>query len=159
MWIALLLVGIIGVRQLLEPSDQPRTLGFLEGSDPLIVRSSEQLHRFPTLGISVDVTEGWTYLAVAEDVQASAPTFVHKDSQSIVRLEPFRLRSWPPAGRETEVESVGEWELEWAEIDYRRVGRLRKPPIDLMILAVTHQPHAKLNQEVRDFCGRIRFLR
>lgn len=156
---ALLLVGLIGLGQLLEPSDRPHMLGFLEGSAPPIVRSSDQLHRFPALGIAVEVNNGWTYLSVADDVEAVAPTFVHKDSQSIVRLEPFQLRSWPPAANPLQTELVGELEWEWTEVDHRRVGRLRVPPIDLMILAVTHQPDANLNREVREFCAAIRLLR
>jgi hypothetical protein len=131
----------------------------LEGSARPIVRSSDQLHRFPALGIAVEVNNGWTYLSVADDVEAVASTFVHRDSQSIVRLEPFQLRSWPPAGAAVETMRLGELEWEWAEVDHRRVGRLRKPPVDLMILAVTHQPHAKLNQEVLEFCAGIRPIR
>ena len=159
LWVALLLVGLIGLRQLLGPADQPQTLAFLDALNPVVVRSSEQLHRFASLGVEVEVTEGWTYLGVVDDIQATSPTFVHKASQSIVRLEPFRLRSWPPSGANLEVETGGQLTLEWAEIDYRRVGRLRQAPVDLMILAVTPQPHAQLNREVRDFCRRIRPIR
>ena len=158
-WVALLLVGLIGLRQLLEEPSPRQTLSYLEGSHPLIIRSIAERHQFPLLGVEVELAEGWTYLSVAEDVQASTTTFLHSSAQSIVRLEPFRLVEWPPAGTEVEVESYGDWSVEWTEIDHRRVGRLREPPVDLFLIVVTHQHHARLNQEIRDFCRGIRVMR
>ncbi len=138
--------------------DQQQSLVYVESGDPLIVRSSDQRHRFPILGIEIEISDGWTYLSVADDLRAAAPTFVHQKSGSILRLEPFRLRSWPPQGAELELEQYGEFSCEWSEIDHRRVGRMREPPVDVAILVITHQSKAKLNPEVRSFCRGIRLI-
>ncbi len=155
-WVALLLVALIGLRQSLVGPDQNATLSYLDGDHPTIIRTSGSQHRFPILGLEIDLSDGWDYLSVADDRRAAAPTFVHKTSQAIVRLEPFRLRDWPPGDVEIEVEQYGDFEVEWAEVDHRRVGRLREPPVDLAIFVISHRPHGELSPPIRELLGRIR---
>ena len=159
-WIALALVGLVGLRQFFAVPENPNaTLSYLEGDSPPIIRTSGSHHRFPILGLEIDVTNGWDYLSVADDRHAVAPTFTHKRSQAIVRLEPFRLRDWPPGEIEIEVEQYGDYEVEWAQVDHRRVGRLREPPVDLAIFVVSQRPQGELSPPIRELLGRIRLLR
>lgn len=158
MWIALLLVSLVGLRQFLVTPDQNSTLSYLEGDHPPIIRTSGSQHRFPMLGLQIDLPDGWDYLSVADDRRAAAPTFVHKMSQAILRLETFRLRDWPPGDMEIEVEQYGSHEVEWVEVDHRRVGRLREPPVDVAIFVVSHRPHGELSPAIRELLGQIRLL-
>lgn len=157
-WVALLLVGLIGLYQVVRPPRQSQALGYLEEGNPIILRQRGKVHPFPTLGVTVGVFDGWTYLSIAEDSEALAPTFVHPGSNSIVRLQPFHLQTWPPQGLAVEREDVGDFDVEWVVVDDLHLGRLSRQAVDLAILVMSHQPNAPLDPAIREFCRRIHRL-
>lgn len=157
-WVALLLVGLIGLYQLVRPPGRSEMLGYLEQDEPLILRQQDKLQPLPALGVTVGVFDGWTYLSVAEDSEAVAPTFVHPASYSVVRLQRFHLQTWPPQGLTVERENHGDFEIEWVVVDDLRIGRLSRQSVDLAILVLSHQRDAPLDPAIRDFCGRIQLL-
>lgn len=158
MWVALVLVSVVGLSRLLPQPNESTTLSYLQKGKPFIVRSSGVSHRFPTLGVEVDVTNGWTYLSTRDDARAFTPTFVHPASRSIVRLQASKITVWPAGESNPEVEQYGENECQWIVLEQLRLGRLQTPPIDLAIVALTHEPHGNLNRQVRDFCAQIRAI-
>lgn len=157
-WLGLLLVALLGLHEVAQKPIPLRTLEYLEAESPVILRTSDTVHRFPILGVEVELNDGWSYLSISEDVRAAKPTFVHEKSHSIIRLEPFRLQTWPPSEVDLIDQANGQLVLTWARFDDRWLGRLEGPDIDLMLLVMNHQPVAELNREVQNFCDRIRIL-
>lgn len=136
----------------------PRTLDYVEGDRPVILRTTEKSHAFSALGVEVTPPKGWSYLAVADDGFADRPTFVNEATHSIIRLQAFGFRSWPPIDREVATNVYENVTIEWIDADHRRIGRITAGDVDLAIVAMTHATSFEPNESMEEFCNSIRIL-
>jgi len=154
MWVALGTVVVVGAVNALSEKGTVKMLDMPNGGKPIIIRSQATVHRFPSLGISVSLPSGWSYLSVTEDSLAARPSFVHESSHSLVRLQPYVFDSWPPeelaAEPETGTHPAGK--LEWVRVDHRRLGRLSLKGIDVAVIAIQHDHMDDLNEIIKHFC-------
>ncbi|MGI9473452.1 MAG: hypothetical protein ACR2NZ_18060 [Rubripirellula sp.] len=156
MWVAIGIVALVGVVAVVDQEQSPRTLDYLSGEKPVIIRSTSETHRFPFLGVAITLPEGWSYLSVTDDAVAEKPSFVHEETGSILRLQRFGLETWPPAG--AEMTSMLGGRVEWVQIDHRRLGRLSLDELDLALIAITHKRGVELNDSINLFCEGIQRL-
>ena len=154
-WVALAVVALIGVVKIADQEQRLSTLGSFGSEESVIIRSDEGSHQFPFLGVAVNLPEGWSYLSVTEDAVAERPSFVHEESGSIVRLQRFALKTWPPSDTEVETSEMDKGTVEWVQIDHRRLGRLTVGQIDLTVIALTHGRGKELHSAIDRFCKEI----
>lgn len=121
-WIGMAIVVLLGVVIQWRKFNGVRTLN---PTPPLeIKRHLASMHQFPGLGVEIALPEGWSYLAVTEDTNATAATLVHSVSQSIVSLRANRLAEWPPKGHATKKDFFENVEIDWVSLQVPRVIRL-----------------------------------
>jgi len=158
-WVALGIAVLVGVVNELSDKETVQMLDMAKGK-PIIIRSQAAVHRFPSLGVSVSLPSGWSYLSVTEDSLADRPSFVHESSHSLVRLQPFVFDSWPPKelAQEPAMGTHPAGNLQWVTVDHRRLGRLSLKGIDVAVIAIQHDQVRHVNQIIADFCGGIRHL-
>jgi hypothetical protein len=159
-WVGLAIAGLTLAIDALSEQTTIEMLATREGEKQVIIRSQNQTHQFPLLGVQVASLPGWSYLAVSEDPLADRPAFVHEASNSLVRLQPDVFGEWPPEGLAKEPVSGKHptGDLEWVRADHLRLGKLQWAEFGLIIVAIQHDSKAELNDTINEFCtgiGRI----
>lgn len=154
-WVALAVVALIGVVKIADQDQRLNTLGSFGSEESVIIRSDEGGHRFPFLGVSVNLPPGWSYLSVTDDAVAEKPSFVHEESGSILRLQRFALKTWPPSDTEVEISELENGNVEWVQIDHRRLGKLKVGQVELTLIALTHGRGKELHSAIDVFCSQI----
>lgn len=156
-WVGL---GIAGLALAMDNLAEKPTIEMLaprEDEKQIIIRSQNQTHELPILGVQVRLLPGWSYLAVNEDQFADRPVFVHEASNSVVRLQADVLNAWPPEGLDTELE-IGKHptgNLGWVRVDHLRLGKLLLADQGVIIVAIQHGSNAELNESIQEFCTEI----
>lgn len=158
LWVALGIVALIGLSAQVRRHDDLKTLDPFAGDPQVIVRSATANHVFPILKVQVAVPKGWSYLSVSDDAIADEPTFVNESASSILRLRPYRFRSWPPVEGAITRRQYASVSIEWIEVDHRRIGRLNEGDVDVSLEVLTHSHKSKLNDAVDDFCNSIQLV-
>ena len=159
-WVGLSIAGLAFVMDAMTEQNTAKMLATREDEKQIIIRSQDEIHQFPLLGVEVGLLSGWSYLAVREDPLAYRPAFVHTSSNSLVRLQADIFDVWPPEGAVAEpvIGKHATGELEWVRDQHVRVGRLQWPEHRLTIVAIQHDSKAELNATIEEFCAGIRSL-
>ena len=158
-WVGLGIAGLVFAGGKLTEQTPIEMLVPSRGERQIIIRSENQTHRFPLLGVEVLLLPDWTYLSVDEDHLADRPVFVHHPSHSVVRLQANVLDAWPPKGGKAKPE-VGKHPagtLEWGRFDHLRIGRLLLARHGLTLVAIQHGSQAEVNESIEEFCAGISY--
>ncbi|MCP4885588.1 MAG: hypothetical protein P1U77_05945 [Rubripirellula sp.] len=121
-WIGMAIVVLLGVVNQWRQFNGVRTLNPTPALE--IKRHLASTHQFPGLGVEIALPEGWAYLSVTEDTNATAATLVHSVSQSIVSFRANRLEEWPPKGHATKEDTFENIEIDWVSLKVPRIIRL-----------------------------------
>ena len=157
-WVGLGIASVAWFVDALTDQKAMEMLATREGEKPVIIRSQNQTHRFPLLGVEVPLLPGWSYLAVREDQLAYRPAFVHAASGSLIRLQANVFDEWPPKGLadRSVMGKHPKGELEWVRDKHVQVGRLQFPSHRLIAVAIQHDSKGGVNTAIEEFCAGIR---
>lgn len=156
MWVAIGMVGLIGLQEHFGGESSSSSLRYLAPESSVLARSNESDHYFNQLGIRVQVTEGWTYLATTDDRVALSPTFSNANAQVILRVQAFNLDEWPPENAILKpIKEVEDLELEFYTVGRLLLGKLVIEEVELAIVVMEHGQGEQVMQEILGFCRRI----